>query len=118
MSFESKIYLKGQREPLLASESQAKKVQELFIDNNVSGMQTIAVGRSAFLKENIKAVQIEADSPDGPNQRKPHYIIRHRKKNVIWKEPFWTRAAAEAELTFQRIGFTAGTKDNWQIEQM
>lgn len=48
---QSKIYLKGEREPITCSEKAALSVQKLFFNNYTPSSRPITIGRYCFTKD-------------------------------------------------------------------
>ncbi len=111
MQFNSKIYLRGKKEPILVPENRANKIKELFLNPEIEAMTTIDAGNLSFLKENIKMIEVEPDTLER-DIKIPHWIIRHKVRNSIWQKPYLTENEAKMEFDFREM------KDEWEIIKM
>lgn len=109
MQLNSKIVLKGQREPITVSETQAKKINAIFLDGSISLDQPLSVGGASFLKETIKFVEVKKDTEDsGYESKKPHWVIYSAKRNSIWQNAYSSFEEAKAEMPEDQF-------DDWEI---
>ena len=116
MILQSKIYLKGEREPIQCSEKAALSVQKLFLDNYTPASRPITIGRYSFTKDAIRRIEVEKDK-DENEAAKVYWIIYNPRRNTIWKSSYPTYEAAKAELDFQEMGMPKGYTHGWQIEK-
>jgi hypothetical protein len=114
MILQSKIYLKGEREPIHCSEKAALSVQKLFLDNYTPLSRPITIGRYSFTKDAIRRIEVEKDENEAA---KCYWIIYNPQRNTVWKGSHTTYEAAKAELDFQETGMPEGYKHGWMIEK-
>ena len=116
MILQSKIYLKGDREPVHCSEKAALSVQKLFLDNYTPASRPITIGRYSFTKDAIRRIEVEKDQ-DENEAAKCHWIIFNPMRNTVWKTSYPTYDAAKAELDFQETSMPAGYTHEWVIQK-
>jgi len=103
MILQSKIYLKGEREPIHCSEKAALSVQKLFLDTYTPSSRPITIGRYSLTKDAIRRIEVEKDK-DENEAAKCYWIIYNSKRNTVWKGSHATYETAKAELDFQETG--------------
>lgn len=118
IKFNSKIYIKGEKEPYIVSEKVAIQIDKAFKDPNISGLTVLSGHNHSFLKETIKRVVILGDREvsETDDERSIHYVIFNPKKNAIWQGIYPTFEAAKAEYDLQVLG-NNGKTNGWIIKK-
>ena len=117
MILQYKIYLKGERDPIVCSEKAALTVQKLFTDEHVLMSKPITVSRFTFTKDAIRRVFVEKDRDENNIGEQTHWIIYNPKCDTVWKKSYVTYEEAKAELDFQEMSMPPGHSHSWQIEK-
>lgn len=116
MFLKSKIYLKGERDPLICSERSALGVQQIFMDAYAPMSKQITVGRHTFTKDAIRRIYVEKDQDKNSEPVHVYWVIYDPFKNRIWKGIFKTEEAAQAELDMQELQLN-GKPHPWRVEK-
>lgn len=120
MAFNSKIFIKGQKEPIIVSFNSAKVVQERVSNQSVSKEDWIKIGNEVFTKGSIGRVSAIPDTSDS-REKKAIWLIVDITRNRIWQNPYQTYVEAKNEYDLQIMGLPEEKKllaeKYWQIEQ-
>lgn len=100
MAFNSKIYLRGEHEPIFCSEAIANQAKRMLEDASIPPTQVVSMLGRTFHKEIIRRVDVMSDS--GQQAARPHWVIRNTVNGDIWKDVFTSYQEAEVELKFQK----------------
>lgn len=121
MTNNSKIFLKGEKEPLVVNEKTARQVNEIFNNSAVEQDRKINLGSISFLKSNIKMVVVKRDTDETKhNEKRKGYILFNTDTRSVYMGDrqsaiFDTYDQAKNELDFMQLN--SKTKINYRIEE-
>ncbi len=117
MTYNSEIFLKGKKEPMIVSQEQAKKIQVVFLDNSIPPEQPLSVAGLSFTKDSIRLVNVRNDGDDTSYDHKPYWVIYSPSRRSIWSKTFESYDDAKKELDYQQVSLSSDNIHDWVIEK-
>lgn len=108
----AKIFLKGLRDPLFLNDIQAEPLKDDWENKRLPALVRLG-GLSTVRSEDIKGIFLDNETKKKDANTVPcgvekceggcHWIIVRDDGRAIWKQPYQTKAMAQAEFSFENL---------------